>query len=609
MTTSKPSRATLETLLELIDATDWPDRVKMDTKSAVRTVGRLLGGDLSGIEADVPSLRRRLEKLSPESIGLTKGRWNNIRSLFGKALALAVEVIPSRSKEPVLPEWAEALALIPENRRWHLTPLARFLGGRKILPATVTVKELEAYHAALISDRLRSDPEGTWNAITWSWNACVREFPSWPQILIERVSRKETYILDWSAFHPDFKTDCEAYLARLENVDLSADEGPLRPARPATIETRRYQLRALASALALSGREASTITSIADLVELKSHEIILRFFLDRHEGKTSPQVAQLAGFLRDLARHWVKVEPQNLEKIRRIASKLAMPRQGMTKKNRERLSVFDDPQIVSRYLSLPDQIRQDVQRSKASNRSRAVLASVAAAIAIEQIAPIRRKNLAALSLTTNLIERGNTLYLVYCEDETKNEIDIEFELPEETVEILAWYVREWRPVLLTEPNDALFPGENGKPKNPSTLAVQITDTLNRYLGIKFNTHLFRHAGGKIFLDAKPGQYEVVRRVLGHKSLATTTSIYTGAETRSAGQLFAKVINDRRLEIGAELKTKRGKKNARSMAALKAKSLQSPIQNNKTRASTLQARTSKTPHKNPLHWAVDKGEKS
>jgi len=60
----------------------------------------------------------------------------------------------------------------------------------------------------------------------------------------------------------------------------------------------------------------------------------------------------------------------------------------------------------------------------------------------------------------------------------------------------------------------------------------------------FNPHLFRHAGGKLFLDMRPGEYEVVRRVLGHRSIATTTSIYTGAETRTAGQHFASTIAQR-----------------------------------------------------------------
>ena len=118
--------------------------------------------------------------------------------------------------------------------------------------------------------------------------------------------------------------------------------------------------------------------------------------------------------------------------------------------------------------------------------------------------------------------------------DVKNGEPIDFELPPQTVEILAWYVRAHRPHLLKGPSDALFPGANGAPKQPGTLAPQIAKAVFRYTGMPFNAHLFRHAGGKIFLDARPGQYEVMRRVLGHRSIATTTSIYAGAETRSAG---------------------------------------------------------------------------
>ena len=38
-----------------------------------------------------------------------------------------------------------------------------------------------------------------------------------------------------------------------------------------------------------------------------------------------------------------------------------------------------------------------------------------------------------------------------------------------------------------------------------------------------------------------GSYEVVRQILSHKSIATTTSAYSGAETRKAGLLYAEVL--------------------------------------------------------------------
>ncbi|MEY4092275.1 MAG: hypothetical protein RLZZ496_1457, partial [Pseudomonadota bacterium] len=366
---------------------------------------------------------------------------------------------------------------------------------------------------------------------------------------------------------------------------------PPRQSRPATVETRRYQLRLLGSALALSGHDASTITKIADLLTKDAYKKIIDFFLNRHNNVTSPQIAQLAGFMRDLGKYWVQVEPSRLEELRNMAIKLSIKRKGMTRKNRKRLSVFDDPEMVARFLALPEQIRRDVEKSKASLLSRAVMASIAAAIAIEQMAPIRRKNLAALSFSENLVQRGNRLFLVFNEDETKNEIDIEFELPEATVDILGWFVREWRPILLSQPNDALFPGENGKAKHPNTLSKQVTDVMKRYLGIDFNLHLFRHAAGKIFLDAKPGNYEIMKRVLGHKSLNTTTTIYSGAETRSAGQLYAQVINERRLDIEAELKTKRGKKTAQAIKTVK------------------QTPPTKTPSNSQMNWTKKHGSKS
>jgi hypothetical protein len=69
----------------------------------------------------------------------------------------------------------------------------------------------------------------------------------------------------------------------------------------------------------------------------------------------------------------------------------------------------------------------------------------------------------------------------------------------------------------------------------------------RFSGLVVNAHLFRHAGAKIFLDQRPGEYEVMRQVLRHRSIQTTTSFYAGAETRSAGQHYAAVIDQLRAD--------------------------------------------------------------
>ena len=162
------------------------------------------------------------------------------------------------------------------------------------------------------------------------------------------------------------------------------------------------------------------------------------------------------------------------------------------------------------------------------------MAQIAAAIAILQVVPLRLGNLAKIDMRKNLIARGKRVYLVVPEGDTKNGEPVDFELPAATVEVIAWYVREYRPHLLRAPTDALFPGEGSGPKSAEGLGAQIKAAVFRFSGLKVNVHLFRHAGAKIFLDQRPGQYEVVRQVLRHRSIETTTSFYAGAETRSAG---------------------------------------------------------------------------
>ena len=47
------------------------------------------------------------------------------------------------------------------------------------------------------------------------------------------------------------------------------------------------------------------------------------------------------------------------------------------------------------------------------------------------------------------------------------------------------------------------------------------------------------------LDAQPGNYELVRRFLGHASVDTTSQSYIGLESKNAGKMFDEIIQARR----------------------------------------------------------------
>jgi integrase len=67
--------------------------------------------------------------------------------------------------------------------------------------------------------------------------------------------------------------------------------------------------------------------------------------------------------------------------------------------------------------------------------------------------------------------------------------------------------------------------------------VQISKFLRRECGLQVNPHLFRHIAAKLYLDAHPGAYGVLRLVHGHTSVETTTRTYCGAETAAAMRHF------------------------------------------------------------------------
>lgn len=543
MTTSNDSRVMLADVILLIQNSYFDTRKKQDLLSAVRTAARLIGALPEAIPAEPALLRRKLANIAPAAHGLSAGRWANIRSLVGRAIGLVRPMLPGRSLAPLLPAWRTLVDRLSENRKIRVQPLLRFLSARGIGPGKVSLEDLEAYRLAILEDRLRDNPETSWDGLLWCWNLCVREIPEWPAITIERASRRDSYIMPWETFPDSFHEDCRRYLRRGSAVDLD-DDGPVRPMRASTLKTWDYRLRVAASILVHQGTDAQSIRSIADLVSLARIRLILGFMLARHDQKPTAGVTLMATFLKALATHWAKLDEPDLKTLKAIIGRLGGSSRGLTVKNRTRLRAFDDPAAIERFFAIPEQIRRDLDANKGAPRSRAIKAQMAVAIAILQVAPIRLKNLVNLELEKHLIGRGNRLYLSIEEVEVKNTVLIDIELPPQTVEVIAWYLREHRPCLLREPGPYLFPGEAGA-KSPNGLTTQIKQAVFQYSGLVVNTHLFRHASAKVFLDARPGEYEVMRQVLGHKSINTTTSFYAGAETRTASEHFVRVVAGRR----------------------------------------------------------------
>ncbi len=163
---------------------------------------------------------------------------------------------------------------------------------------------------------------------------------------------------------------------------------------------------------------------------------------------------------------------------------------------------------------------------------------------------MRVGNLCALSLTEHISRPGGPegpMHIAIPEDQVKNRVPLEFPLPKDTSDLIANYVSNFRHLLKGSDSDWLFPGERGH-KQPRTMSQQISRLIDKEVGIWMTPHQFRHAAAAWLLEADPGNYELVRRVLAHKSLQTTANAYVGLESVTAAQQYADLITRQREEI-------------------------------------------------------------
>jgi integrase len=188
----------------------------------------------------------------------------------------------------------------------------------------------------------------------------------------------------------------------------------------------------------------------------------------------------------------------------------------------------------------------EARRLKSRARVRAaVTAQLAAAIAILITAPVRLANLTSIKLGLNLVKPDgpeSDYWLDFPAYDVKNRIDLRYPLRGFVTEILDEYIRDFRSILLRGRNDEwLFPGQRSGAKGKISFSGQITKRVQKLLGLRITVHQFRHAAAAIILKHRPGEYELVRLLLGHKNVTTTINSYIGLETTHASEVFSDMI--------------------------------------------------------------------
>ena len=99
---------TLADVVAAVTEAGIPERRRQEIASALRSIGRALNKPLERVPADPRRLSARLKEVAPQSLGLSPGRWNNIRALARAGVGLVVPMAPGRRTNQLTSSW-EAL--------------------------------------------------------------------------------------------------------------------------------------------------------------------------------------------------------------------------------------------------------------------------------------------------------------------------------------------------------------------------------------------------------------------------------------------------------------------------------------------------------------------
>jgi integrase len=516
-------------------------RQRQDRASAIRTLAKALRRRPEEIPAGPGQLQRLTKAFNPIAAGLSPRRWRNVVSLTRTALKQAgIRTVPGRHTTRLSPAWVDPYRYL--NRISLCIGLSRFAhhcSDRCIDPGQVDDQVMADYLETLLEQAVIREPREVHRVTCLCWNEAVATIPTWPKRSVTVPSYVRSYSLPWETFPSSLKREVDAYIERLSGRDLLA-ELDFRPLKPSSLKSREYQLGQFASALVHRGRDPATIRSLADLVEIDALKEGLRFFLDRSDAKPTKQIHDIASTLKAVARHQVRVAPAHLEQIKSICSRLDVGRGGLTEKNRHRLRQFDDARNVGALLHLPTRLLAEARKHQKPTLKDALLVQTALCVELLLMTQLRIANLAGLDIDRHIIfsrRRGGPVHIAIPKEEVKNEMEIEGELPASAVHLLDVYLKIYRPLLLRVPSRWLFPGEGADHKYTNGLSVQIKTTIASKTGLQVNPHLFRHIGGKLYLDHNPGAYGVIRLVHRHKTVETTIRHYCGTETAAAMRQF------------------------------------------------------------------------
>jgi len=446
---------------------------------------------------------------------------------------------------PLTPAWGRLRTRIKDQFvRWRLSSFMRFCSANGIAPAEVdeiVVDRFKAYRAQC--NTAADDRSG--RRLARAWNANVGKVRDWPARRLIEPAVKTLTEVPWAAFPEGFRRNVDQYLQGLTRVRKGRNGRRIRPLKASTIRQRRMELAAAARMAVRSGVAIGDLNSLSALLAPDVAEKVLDAYWAKNGETPKAFTIDLACRFVAIVRETKCIDEAACERLDQMRRNLEDKRRGgITDKNTALIRQVLTLGVWSRVVNLPPHLMSTARSQLSAPLKAAVTAQLAVAIAILTVAPVRSANLTAIKLGLNLIKPGGPAsnYWLVFPDYVKNRVRLEYSLEPYLTRMIDEYVHDFRPVLLKgRSEDWLFPGQNGGAKSSILLSGQIKQRIYQTTGLRMTVHQFRHAAGAIILKHRPGEYELVRQLLGHRNVQTTINAYIGLENIHASEIFSKIV--------------------------------------------------------------------
>lgn len=488
--------------------------------SSIDRIAEFLHRAPQDISTDVPSLRKQINTLHPVQCGVQTKTLSNVKSNLQQAFR-EVELLPTKKRPPKRDAvWEEFLTkATAEHQVYGVSRFVDFCAAQGLHPDEVDTDVLAAFKIHLDTRMLFGNLDKKIKATTGTWNLLARRQKP-PFLKIEGGPRKQFRARPLTIYPASLQKDLQAYLDRLTHADIFASDAPDKALRPTTLSNIRAHIRQVLDALVDFGHEQDEFVSLAEVVVPARVETALRAILKRRGDGGKAGVGNIAATMLAIAKHHCKSPEDQLLRLRVFGKKLSQNPSGMSEKNTDRLRQFDDWANIARIVSLSSELMERADKAPNSRES-ALLAMHAASLEILLGCPMRVKNLSSIDLERHIqpLRNGShTIYSIFInEREVKNSQAIEFRLNNRASRVLHRYIKQYRNQLTDVASTALFPRRNnGEPRDPAPFGSDLKALIYRETGITMHAHLFRHFAAFLYLKKKPGEFETVRRLLGHK---------------------------------------------------------------------------------------------